>query len=155
MCQLVVECVPAQIEHIKPIADRMRQADLAEVLASGFGSPEVGLFASLERSSIAFTAFFEGAPIVMFGAGDINVLARVGAPWLLGTETAGRIPRAFLRQSIYWRGQLLERYDVLRNVVDDRNVVSKRWLSWLGFTLSEPIPFGVNGELFRVFEMRR
>lgn len=36
----------------------------------------------------------------------------------------------------------------------DRNAVSKRWLQWLGFTLSEPQAFGYEQRPFRIFEMK-
>lgn len=91
-------------------------------------------------------------PVGMFGVGDINVLARVGAPWLLGTEDLPRHAMIFLRNCPYWVGQLLEGYDTLRNSVDDRNKLAVRWLKWLGFKMSEPVAF--RGHLFRMFEMK-
>jgi hypothetical protein len=91
----------------------------------------------------------------MFGVADLNILTGLGAPWLLGTDAVDRNYRQFLRRSLSWREQLSQRYDVLRNFVDDRNEVSKRWLEWMGFTLFDPIPVGVNGEMFRMFELRR
>ncbi len=97
----------------------------------------------------------DGVPEVMFGVGDINVLTRTGAPWLLGTDAVTTHYVAFLRRSVDWREQLLQRYRVLMNAVDDRNTASKRWLKWLGFTLSEPISMGKRGGKFRVFELRR
>lgn len=89
---------------------------------------------------------------MMFGVGDINVLAGVGAPWLLGTDAVDLNFRRFLRGSIDWRNQLLARYAIMRNLVDDRNVVSKRWLQWLGFRLLDPIE--LRGHTFRLFELR-
>lgn len=142
-------------DHIATIAERMRQADRDEVLASGGRSPAEALSRSLAKSSQAWTAIVGGQPEVIFGVGDLNVLARVGCPWLLGTDAVSVNYRLFLRHSIRWKEQLLSRYDILRNAVDDRNEVSKRWLQWMGFTLFEPVPLGMNGEPFRVFEMRR
>lgn len=143
------------MDHVAPIACRMREADRQEVMASSGATPHRALMFSIEKSSVAWTALVDGQPEVMFGVGDLNVLTATGAPWLLGTDAVDRNFRLFLRQSVSWRGKLLDRYSVLRNFVDDRNEVSKRWLSWLGFTLSDPMPIGVNGEMFRLFEMRR
>lgn len=151
----VVEVVPATPDHIDPIAARMRASDAAEVMASSAKLPHEALSFSLEKSALAWTGIFDGRPEVMFGVGDLNVLTLTGAPWLLGTDAVERNYRLFLRQSLSWREQLLQRYDVLRNFVDDRNEVSKRWLAWMGFTLFDPIPVGVNGEMFRMFELRR
>lgn len=146
---------PAGMDHVARVAARMRPADVAEVRASSGSSPHDALMRSLSASRVAWTAILDGQPEVMFGVGDINILARTGSPWLLGTDAVEREWRMFLRQSRDWRQQLLSDYDVLRNFVDDRNVVSKRWLQWLGFTLMDPMPVGVNGEMFRMFEMRR
>jgi hypothetical protein len=40
--------------------------------------------------------------------------------------------------------KMLTSFDVLVNYVADRNETSKRWLTWLGFTLEEPKPCGKN-----------
>lgn len=150
-----LQIVEAVDDHIATIAERMRQADRDEVMASGGKAPAEALSGSLAKSSQAWTALVNGRPEVMFGVGDLNILTRTGCPWLLGTDAVGEHYRLFLRQSVMWREQLLGRYEVLRNAVDDRNEVSKRWLRWMGFTLYEPMPLGVNGEPFRLFEMRR
>lgn len=148
--------VRAAVEtDIPDIAGRMRAADVAEVAASSGRSPQEALEFSLRKSSLARTAVIDGRPEVMFGVGDINVLTRTGAPWLLGTDAVTENYVAFLRGSVDWRDQLLLRYDVLVNAVDDRNLASKRWLRWLGFKLGEPMPIGRAGAMFRVFEMRR
>lgn len=150
-----IEIVAGAIDHIETIAARMRLADSDEVFASSGRSPREALEFSLRKSSLAMTALVDGRPEVMFGAGDLSVLSQVGAPWLLGTDAVTEHYVAFLRRSVSWRDQLLLRYQVLRNAVDDRNAASKRWLRWLGFNLSEPMPLGKDGEMFRLFEMRR
>jgi len=147
--------VPAVLEHVATVADRMRPADVAEVAAMSGLSPHDALAFSIERASNCWTAILDGQPEVMFGVSDLNILTRTGSPWLLGTDAVEREYRMFLRQSRDWSEQLFERYDLLRNFVDDRNEVSKRWLQWLGFTLLDPMPVGRNGEMFRLFELRR
>lgn len=130
----------------------MRQADREEVLASGGKSPAEALIWSLRKSSAAWTALIDGRPEVMFGVGDLDILSGIGAPWLLGTDAVEKHHVAFLRLSVDFRAQLLARYSILRNFVHDKNTVSKRWLRWLGFELSEPIRF--RGHEFRKFELR-
>lgn len=150
-----IEIIEAITDHIQPIADRMRQADRDEVLAASGRSPREALEYSLQKSSIARTALVDGVPEVMFGAGDVNILTRTGAPWLLGTDAIDRHWVAFLRGSIGSLAQLSARYDVLINLVDDRQSASIRWLQWLGFTVGEPITAGVERRAFRLFHLRK
>lgn len=147
-----IRVVPASAAHVRTIARRMRQADRDEVFAASGRSPVSALTFSLRKSSHAWTAIIDGVPEVMFGVGDLNVLAGVGAPWLLGTDAVERHYVAFLRRSVGFRDQLLRRYAVLKNYVDVRNRASIRWLRWLGFTLSDPVEF--RGHEFRLFELR-
>lgn len=150
-----ITIVPAGEDHIASIAERMRDEDRAEVWASSRSTPYQALDHSLKQSSQAWTALIDDQAEVMFGVMDLNILTAMGAPWLLGTDAVVTHNRQFLRRSLWWRGKLLEQYDVLKNFVHDDNVVSKRWLQWLGFTLHDPIRAGASGEPFRLFEMRR
>lgn len=149
-----VRVVFAKPEHIDWIAPRMRRADVDEVRAASGKSPREALEFSVDRSNEAYTALFNDVPAAMFGVGWINIINGIGAPWLLGTDEVEKNYRHFLRGSKWWIGQLSSRYDILTNVVDDRNTVSKRWLAFLGFTLFEPTVIGVERRPFRKFELR-
>ena len=150
-----LEVIPAGMDHVASVAARMRQADRDEVMASSGSTPHEALMISLSKSTEAWTAILDGRPEVMFGVVSTSVLGGTGIAWLLGTDTAVESPALFLRQTLRWRQKLFGRYDVLRNFVDDRNEVSKRWLGWMGAIFSDPAPIGVNGEMFRLFELRR
>ncbi|TIW56678.1 MAG: DUF2833 domain-containing protein [Mesorhizobium sp.] len=147
-----IRVVPVRAWHVRSIARRMRQADRDEVFAASGRSPAGALVFSLRKSSHAWTAMIDGVPEVMFGVGDLNILAGVAAPWLLGTDAVETHYVAFLRRSVGFRDQLLQRYSVLTNFVDARNRASIRWLRWLGFTFSDPVEF--RGQEFRQFELR-
>lgn len=147
-----IEIVPARASHVRPIADRMRQADRDEVAASSGSSPLHALSYSFRKSHYRWTVLMDGQPEIMFGVGDVSILGGVGAPWLLATDAVNKVTREFIRQSRPLVRQLSARYDVLRNMVDLRNTVSIRWLEWLGFKFFEPIEH--NGHLFMIFEMR-
>jgi len=151
--KLGVEIVPARVEHIAPIAQHMREADAQEVWASSRASPQEALEYSLERSSFAYTGLIDSVPVVMFGVGDMNILAGIGAPWLLASDAATRRAYLFLRQSLKWRDVIRARYGLLTNFVDGRNQTSIRWLKWLGFELREKVM--MNGVAFWRFEWRR
>ena len=147
--------VPAEFHHIGAVAIHMRQSDRDEVAASSGKSPFEALEYSLGRSTMAHTVLFDDVPAGIFGCGDLNLMARKGSPWFLGTDAVDANAASFARASVFWRDQLLQRYDVLANLVDDRNAVSIRWLRWLGFTISEPFPVKRGGLPFRLFELRR
>lgn len=147
-----IEIVPARASHLRRLAAVMRQADRDEVMASSGRDPLSALAASYRRSTVCMVALVDGQPEVIFGAGDLNILTATGAPWLLGSNAVVTHKRDFLRLSVVWRDQLLQRYSVLRNVVDCRNSLSIRWLRWLGFGFSEP--FRHRGHDFMLFELR-
>ncbi|WP_112953551.1 hypothetical protein [uncultured Agrobacterium sp.] len=151
---MTVRVIEANRDHVDVIAPRMREADREEVFAAVGRGPASALLHSLERSDFAHTVLFDDVPELMFGCGTTNILTRTGAPWLLGTDALERHARDFLRGSLHWVAEMRQRYTLLQNVVDDRNVVSKRWLQWLGFTLSDPQPFGYEQRPFRIFEMK-
>lgn len=146
--------IPAEPEHIDFIAPRMRKADVDEIKAASGKSPREALEFSLDRSNEAWALIYDGKPAAMFGVGWISILNGMAAPWLLGTDVVQDHYRHFLRGSRWWFARISSGYDVLTNIVDDRNDVSKRWLEFLGFTLDEPQIMGVERRLFRKFEWR-
>lgn len=141
-------------DHISSIAARMRPADVEELRVSTGRAPDEALRYSIGRSDMAFTVMFDGVPETIFGCGPSSYLSREGCPWLLGTDALERNYRHFLRGSIFWVRKMREEYTMLRNAVDDRNEISKRWLSWLGFELGDTVPMGYERMPFRIFEMK-
>jgi hypothetical protein len=63
-----------------------------------------------------------------------------------------RHPIAFLRES----RRLADAFDrEVVNYVDARNVKAVKWFRWLGFAVSEPVPYGPAGVLFHRFTNAR
>jgi hypothetical protein len=149
-----IKVIPAIADHIPYLADHMRVADVSEVLAMSGRKPFDALDRSLSSSDVCFTATCDDVPMCMFGVGTVNMLSRVGVPWLLGTDDVEKHYRPFSRGSVFWRDYMTARYDLLINAVDTRNTMSMRWLKWLGFTLHEAMPMGVSKIPFHPFELR-
>lgn len=147
-----IRVVPIRALDMREVARRMRRADREEVWKASGMTPAEALIFSLRKSSAAWTVLIDGRAEAIFGVGAINILAGVGAPWLLGTDAIERNAAGFLRGSVEWRDQLLRHYPILRNLVDVDNSVSLRWLRWLGFSIFDPI--SLRGHEFRPFELR-
>ncbi len=86
----------------------------------------------------------------MTGIGPATLIGDVGIPWLMGTDLVDAHKRAFLCESRRMVGEWQKRYPVLRNLVDARYTKALRWLTWLGFTLGPPRPYGRG--IFRLAE---
>jgi hypothetical protein len=84
------------------------------------------------------------APAVIFGIGP-SLEKGLGVPWLLATEEIERHPVTFYRASRRLFKEVSAGYERLVNWVDARNVLSLRWLEWLGFRMEPAVPFGAMG----------
>lgn len=122
------------------VLPHIRQAELNECYALG-EDPEQCLK----------HAIYSGETITLELNGEVAGLAGVvpcgeyWSPWSVFTEAIERNRREFFRDCKRW----VSHYDVpMLNVVDEQFKAAHKWLKALGFTLGEPIPFGVNGELF-------
>ncbi len=147
------EIIAARPCHIAPVAERMRAADRAEVWASAHLSPGDALRISLQDSILSWTGLVDGNPVCLFGVAPASLLSGTGIPWLLATDAIEAHARAFLRRNKVMLGHMQARFSRLENWVDTRNMVSRRWLNWLGFHCEEAVPHGVSGLLFHRFWM--
>ena len=143
----------ANLEDALVVAANMREADVREVWASSHSTPERAVRESLRVSTAAWIGYYDGWPVCVFGVAPLNMVAGIGSPWLLATDELTERPAAFLRRCRPYVARMLRVYPKLVNHVDDRNEASKRWLSWLGFTLCEPEPHGPDRLSFRPFHL--
>lgn len=155
----MISCVrPAVAGDVGAIAERVRPADVAELWASNRTTAADCMAFGMRYSDMAMTGVFDGAPVCMFGAVPASLLGMIGVPWMVGTTALDRlaVQKALLRESRGAVSEMLTRYDVLKNVVDDRNKAAQRWLRWLGFTVDADVtPYGPDRLPFRGFEIRR
>jgi len=91
--------------------------------------------------------------LCLFGVTPMTIVGGGGIPWMISTDAIRKHARIFLPRSKQWVDEQLEEYGYLTNYVDERNTVAKRWLKWLGFTLAEPVPYGLRKLPFHKFEM--
>ena len=141
-----VEFVEAGYEDARYIGENLRQADAEEVAALG-ADPRLSVLTSLRDSDLAWTAKINGIPVMMFGAGG-GVFSEKGFVWALGTDECTKHPREMLVFGREKLREMLNVYPVLENYCDARYKKALRWLEKIGFQVSAPVKWGINGELF-------
>jgi hypothetical protein len=135
------------------VASCARAADVDEINACcGLGIDEA-LRQCLELSLRAWVIESNGKPLA--AVGDTMAAIGVGVPWMVTTDHIAGDRRGFLRASRAIMTEMHQRHYQLVNYVDARNTDAIRWLSWLGATIGDPVPYGVYGLPFRKFTRER
>lgn len=116
----------------------LRQAEVNELAAIGHTCEECLRLGMLY--SQAETIFIEEEC-----AGMVGVME--GVLWGVFTKVIERYPIQFLRLSRRWIASL----GPVENYVDARNTQAVKWFRWMGFEVSQPVPYGIHGELFHRF----
>lgn len=146
--------MPASEAHAQALADSMRSADAAEVLASGGYEPLGAVLASLRASDRAWTLFVDGEVSAMWGTCP-TPRSDTAIVWLLTGQKIESIHWTFVRLAGMVLRGLLRRHAVLVNAIDCRYEAACRWAIRLGAELHPPVPFGSQGLPFRFVFWRR
>lgn len=151
------EIVRAEAWHAEAIAANPRPADVAELWATSRSTPLEVMQRGMKATVNCYTGLYEGAPVCMFGASPFSILGGMGSAWMVGSAALDRmcVQKALLTHSRAAAAFMAEQFPgLLYNFVDQRNEAAIRWLRWLGFTFSDPIPYGVDGLPFLPFYLR-
>ena len=126
------------------LAGTMALEDRQELWGYDHSTPLDGLTqgVALSKESWVLTAP-NGHPVTAFGIQEVCLMPKTACFWLLASTEVPAYKRDFLRWSRAWMQERGGQYDWLVNFVGEWHIRSQRWLQWLGFTLSEPYPFGV------------
>ena len=110
----------------------MRVEDMLEVIGLGTHLRQA-CGQSFEHSTKAFTIMQMPVNKLAgsFGVCDTAVDG-VGCVWMLGTHRLYNIKTTFIRHSREWLDELMGDYRMLTNLVAKSNLLSMRWLKWLG-----------------------
>ena len=152
-----VQLVRPEDADLRHLAQNLRAADRQELAAThGY---DIDLLQCLqtavsasEEAFIAVTAY--GEPIAVFGVAPVSLLGGIGCPWMLGTDTMDLYGRAVVTLSRQHVARWAQRYSLLFNYVDARNLRSIAWLKRTGFAILPAAPYGLSGEPFHRFERR-
>ena len=143
---------PATREDCFDLGPRLRKEDLEEISYSSGLTPVQSLLLSF-RTTETYAVTWRGEVVALFGCGGIRGV--LGVPWMLASPTLTKIRKTFLRECKSYVSHMLEAYGYLENYVWADNVVHIQWLEWLGFTLCNPEPRGIDGKPFRRFYMKK
>ncbi len=136
------------------IGKNLRSADRKEMLYLGI-DPEYAVKYSLAVSDYAWTAGFEqGGPFFIFGV-SAGTIREAGIVWAMGTDVCFSVPAEMLYHGKKKIAELLEICPVLENYVAADNIHAVNWLEHVGFTLSDPEPYGKYGKPFRKLVIRK
>lgn len=150
---MIVGVVTATAEHALAVGANARPADRDELWASDRYTPTRAILSGMAMAAECWCALFDGEPACVFGVTPATILGGVARPWLIGTPLLEQHPMAFLRRSRHVVRRWSRAYNTLENYVDARNCHAVAWLSWLGFDVQPPQPYGPDKLPFHRFTM--
>lgn len=144
----------ATLDDVKSVAERLRQADAEELRAvTGQDARAVlPLCAADGREILAAGLTSTDRPEILFGVDPVVGVERFGIVWLVGTDVIFDHPVVFVQRTREWLDKFHEDYDVLTNLIDERNTRHLQWLQWMGFKFIRRVPsFGAENRPFIEF----
>jgi hypothetical protein len=139
------------MEHAKDLGARLRASDSEEVMAACGMDGVQALTTAISECARADSWFSDGKLVMISGVSSVSDKPEIGVVWMLASDDVDRMPRCLVHGKREYVQELLSGRDLLTNFVDNRNTKAQRWLAWLGFTLGDPVPFGIQNLPFRPF----
>lgn len=143
----------SKLKDCAELAVTMREEDKQEIWHFARSSPLDALKNGYSLSRRCFTIEWNGKVVAMFGV--VGEIGQIGVPWMLASDELPKIRKSFLKEAKKYLEIVFKDYPVLANYAWAKNTVHLNWLKWLGFTLCDPEPMGVDDELFISFYMRK
>lgn len=142
----------ATAEDVVYVACHLRKEDKAEIQAGSGVHPIQALMHGYHDSDPCYTMIAKsGNPFGMFGVVEHPEDPSIAFIWMLATDEIEENKIAFGRGSKKFIEELSQRYRILQNSADARNVLHLKWLKWLGFTFTTVSTQGVEGRPFVEF----
>jgi hypothetical protein len=131
------EIRPASRVHATQLAPRLRPCDMLEIHRASGQEPLEALLESIRVSDddMCWTALWQGHPVAMFGANELNPdePGVAGGIWLLASAGIYENKLDFMRCCKKYLAVMHERYEFLTNFIDKDNIPTQMWLPRLGF----------------------
>lgn len=140
--------VPSVAGDVFELKDNLRTEDIAECQACGH-TPTNALMQGYVWSAECYSAKVNGKTEAMFGVSTYGQPEGYGVVWYLGSDESFRHPVTLVKGGREYVEKWLEKFNVLYNAVDARNLRHIAWLKHIGFTFTESTD--VNGFEFLQF----
>lgn len=135
------------------IVDNVREEDVIEVQMSGGGTIRECLDQTPDIDKNAWVWEYDGKVLCIFGVNPFEDKEGVGVIWMLATKDFERKSMIFASACKSVLEELIKPFNYILNYVYAENRKSVKWLKWLGFTVREAEPIGIDGARFHRFEM--
>jgi hypothetical protein len=150
-----LKIVPVTDKEKALMVQQMHQGDRDSTQAIFGTSIEEAMDKTLARAAESYAAYCGDDLLCIFGVTKNSLLCEWVCFWMVGTDNINKHPVAFARCSREVTARVIDKYKWTKNYVDARNTTSIRWLKWLGFTIHPAVPFGYEGRLFHMNELRK
>lgn len=134
--------VPYEEDHRAAILANLRDVDARELYMLTRLRPPAAFDMTASGAVRMWTGFEGDELICVFGINRRTPLSSVGVPWLIGTDALEKHYRTFGKHSIEYTRLFERAFPQMENFVLAENLVTVRWLKWLGFAMDEPTPMG-------------
>lgn len=134
------EIMGATLAHMRAIAPRLREGDLAEIAATGM-KPRHVLHKLWSESFVRRAALVDGEIAAVWGCGGA-LLSTQGEAWLLTAHAVERLPMAFMRVLRAELSEMLEIKPTIVSGVLSSYEKSIRFMKLAGFSVGEAQPMG-------------
>lgn len=154
---LVYSIVPAEVEHVYLLADKLRARDAKEIRDCGI-KPRRALYRAFRNSVMCKTAFVGTDIAAMWGLcvglrPGVSPLSDLGVPWLHTSDAVERVPVSFVKVAKAELALMRANRRRLESFVAADYPQAIRLLRVLGFTVEKPAPIGANGAEFCRFHL--
>ena len=127
--------VPSVAGDILELKDNLSTEDIAECQACGH-TPIEALMMGYVWSE-CYSAKVNGKTEAMFGVSSFNQPEGFGAVWYLGSDESFKHPIALVKGGRKYVEEWLQKFKVLYNRVDARNLRHIEWLKCVGFKFTD------------------
>lgn len=146
----------ATVDDARRLAPRLRASDRRECITASGMTPEVLLPLSVRYEEDVYVFTDAGTPEVIFGVSPVQHYPLLGLIWMLASDRLPEYRREIVTKARTVIDGFHDKYPLLGNHVDARNVEHRRWLRWCGFRLLRVIPeYGLDRTPFIEFAKLR